>query len=343
LEAPQAYKSRSLMVRGRPSRDSVYERLNVQIGELRERLGGLPTPSEATDIWRGIWFEEAHHSTAIEGNTLVMKQVEALLAEGRAVGDKQLREYLEVKGYADAARWVYSQASEPGDWHDGRLVTLTEIRHIHEIALGPAWDVEPHPQATADEGPGGFRRHEIQAFPGGMRPPPWTDVPTQMRDWVRRAGALQPRTRSFPDEVAHLHASFERIHPFLDGNGRVGRLVLNLLLARLGYPPAIIYKKQRDAYLRALRRSDAGNDADLGELVARAILDNLYRFVIPAVAGPARLVPLAALADERISASALRIAAIRGRLQATKGADGQWRSSRAWVDAYLAIRHKRVL
>lgn len=58
-------------------------------------MGGLPSPLEAADIWRGIWFEEAHHSTAIEGNTLVLKQVEALLAEGRAVGDKALREYLE--------------------------------------------------------------------------------------------------------------------------------------------------------------------------------------------------------------------------------------------------------
>jgi hypothetical protein len=50
-----------------------------------------------------IWFQEAHHSTAIEGNTLVLTQVEALLAEGRAVGGKLLREYMEVRGYADAA------------------------------------------------------------------------------------------------------------------------------------------------------------------------------------------------------------------------------------------------
>ena len=48
----------------------------VQIAELRERLGGLPSPVEAEGIWRGIWLEEAHHSTAIEGNTLVLKQVE---------------------------------------------------------------------------------------------------------------------------------------------------------------------------------------------------------------------------------------------------------------------------
>src|SRR5438270_8888560 len=91
--------------RGRPSRAAVYERLRVQIGELRDRLGGLPSPEEAGGIWRGIWLEEAHHSTAIEGNTLVLKQVEQLLSEGRAVGNKELREYMEVRGYADAAGW----------------------------------------------------------------------------------------------------------------------------------------------------------------------------------------------------------------------------------------------
>jgi hypothetical protein len=104
--------------RGRPPCAQVYERLRVQVGELHGRLGGLPSPLEAQGIWRDIWLEEAHHSTAIEGNTLVLKQVEALLAEGRAVGDKQLREYMEVRGYADAAKWVYDQAIEPGAWSD---------------------------------------------------------------------------------------------------------------------------------------------------------------------------------------------------------------------------------
>lgn len=90
------------------------ERLRVQIGELWERMGGLPRPVEAADIWRGIRFEEAHHSTAIEGNTLVLKQVETLLAEGRAVGDKELREYNEVRGYADASEWVYGPGHPAG-------------------------------------------------------------------------------------------------------------------------------------------------------------------------------------------------------------------------------------
>ena len=329
--------------RGRPPRDEVYLRLDTQIAELWQRMGGLPNPLEARDIWRGIWFEEAHHSTAIEGNTLVLRQVEALLAEGRAVGQKQLREYMEVKGYADAADWVYRQAIQPGAWAAERILTLTEIRQVHRMAMTPVWDVEPHVEATSREGPGNFREHEIQPFPGGMEPISWVLVPAAIDSWLSDVNGLRARTVGFPEALAEVHCRFEQIHPFLDGNGRTGRLVLNLILVRLGYPPAIIYKRQRTEYLRALRRADAGDSGSLGELVARAILDNLYKFVVPAIAGPVRLVPLAALATSDISANALRVAAGRGRLQATRGADGEWRSSRAWVEEYVRARYRRDL
>jgi fido (protein-threonine AMPylation protein) len=327
---------------GRPSRAAVYERLRIQIGELRERLGGLPSPIEAEGIWRGIWLEEAHHSTAIEGNTLVLKQVEVLLAEGRAVGNKELREYLEVRGYATAADWVYGHGLQPGEWSDGELISLAEVRHIHTLAMTPVWDVAPHPQATDREGPGSFREHDIEPFPGGMQPPSWTEVPASTRDWIADAQALRSADEGMiAESLAALHARLEQIHPFLDGNGRAGRLVLNLLLIRLGIPPAIIYKRDRSRYLAALRRADQGDRGPLGELLARAVLDNLYKFVVPAVAGPARLVPLPALATDELSANALRVAAIRGRLKAAKAADGSWRSSKAWVDEYRVTRYKR--
>jgi hypothetical protein len=326
--------------RGRPPRHELYQRLNVQIGELRERMGGLPNPIEAADIWRGIWFEEAHHSTAIEGNTLVLKQVEQLLAEGRAVGNKELSEYLEVKGYADAAEWVYGQAIEP-EYECDEPLTLHEVRRVHHLAMQPVWDVTPHPNASEHEGPGEFRRHDIHPFPGGMVPPSWVHVAGEMRSWITATRDLRAGTEEFPERIARLHCRFEQVHPFLDGNGRTGRLVLNLLLVRLGYPPAIIYKQQRARYLKALRRADGGDCGELGELIARAILDNLYKFVVPAVAGPARLVPLAALATSGITSGALRAAAVRGVLQAAKGADGQWRSSRNWVDEYVATRDGR--
>jgi Fic family protein len=304
-------------------------------------MGGLPNPLEAADIWRGIWFEEAHHSTAIEGNTLVLKQVEVLLTEGRAVGDKELREYMEVRGYADAADWVYRQAITPGAWGAEQVLTLTELRQVHATAMTPVWDVAPHPDATEREAPGSFREHDIRPFPGGMTPVSWVLVPAEVDAWISELNALEPRSSMFPETIAALHTRFEQVHPFLDGNGRTGRLVLNLVLVRLGYPPALIYKRQRAEYLRALQRADVGDLGLLGELIARAILDNLYRFVVPAVAGPARLVPLAALATKQIGSDALRTAAVRGRLQATRGSDGQWRSSRNWVDDYLRTRYRR--
>src|SRR5260221_899240 len=115
---------------GRPPRRHIYDRLEAAVDELRDRLGGLPTPAEASGVWRDIWYEEAHNSTALEGNTLVLKQVAMLLAEGRAVGSKQLSEYMEVRGYADAAQWVYDQAVDPGSWTDSRLLSLAEVRHV---------------------------------------------------------------------------------------------------------------------------------------------------------------------------------------------------------------------
>lgn len=90
-----------------------------------------------------------------------------------------------------------------------------------------------------------------------------------------------------------------------------------------------------------MRRADADDHGPLGELIARSVTANLHRFVIPAVAGPARLVPLAALSASDLSENALRVAAIRGRLRAVKGNDGIWRSNKNWVEQYRANRYKR--
>lgn len=335
------------MTRGRPSRSTVYARLDAALGELRDRLGGLPSPTESDAIWSDIWHQEAHHSTALEGNTLVLREVEALLDRGRAVGAKPLSEYMEVKGYADAAQWVYAQAIEPGDWYDGALISLAEIRHIHELTMTPVWSVAPHEQASNREAPGRLREHNIRPFSAGMTPPTWPLVPAMLAGWVDEVRAAAPVMTSavtdipVPESLARLHNAFERIHPFLDGNGRTGRLILNLMLVRLGYPPVIIFKRQRDAYLKAMQQADAEDFGPLGEILARAMYDNLTRFIVPNVAGPARFVPLAALVDKQFSMAALRQAAQRGRLDALQGPDGVWRSSRKAVNAYRRSKNQR--
>ncbi|MPY97431.1 MAG: hypothetical protein GEU97_05430 [Actinophytocola sp.] len=195
----------------------MYQRLDDAVGELRERLGGLPTPTEAEDIWADLWHREAHNSTAIEGNTLVLREVERLLEEGRAVGAKPLRDYMEVRGYADATSWVYGQAIEPGGWSNGELITLQEVRLVHNMCMSPVWQIEPHPDASPGEGPGNFRQHEIAEFPGGMKPPSWVEVDARMRDWVSEAESVHENgDEQLPEVLARIHNAFECIHPFLD-------------------------------------------------------------------------------------------------------------------------------
>lgn len=327
---------------GRPKRLDVFHRLTVQVAELHDRMGGLPSPDEASGIWEDIWYEEAHHSTAIEGNTLVLKQVKSLLRDGKAVGDKELREYLEVKGYAQAAYWAYKQAMNPtGLTRPESLLTLAELREVHYQAMTPVWGVAPHPDATDREKPGNFREHEIRPFPSGMTPITFPLVHSEVNDWIKAINSLDTDPSTFPEELAKIHCRFEQIHPFLDGNGRTGRLILNLILVRLGYPPMVIYKRDREKYLTALSRADHGDPRPLGQILARAILHSLNRFVFPAIAGPARLAPLAALATPELGATALRAAVRRGRLRATRGQDGLWRSNRQWVEEYKASRYQR--
>lgn len=325
--------------RGRPARSSVHDRLALEVGELRERLGGLPRPAEAEAIWRDIWYHEAHNSTALEGNTLVLREVEKLLAEGSAVGNKELKDYLEVKGYAEAAQWVYSQGAGAGEYTGDALLTLTEVRHVHALTMSAVWEIEPHPQAYPAEGPGSWRQHDIHPFPGGMAPPGHAEVPALMHDWVEDFCRVRDDPRPVAEAVASRHGALERIHPFLDGNGRVGRLLMNLMLVRLGYPPAIIQKRERAQYLTALHKADAGDPGPLGEMIARAVLDNLMRFIVPAVAGPVKLVALEALATKEVSHQALSMAARRGRLRAVRAEDGTWRSTRRWVDEYVGQRY----
>ncbi|MDX6486385.1 MAG: hypothetical protein QOF43_1538 [Gaiellaceae bacterium] len=325
--------------RGRPSRTSVLETLDRALADLAG-VGGLPLPTEAEEIWKGIWFEETHGSTAIEGNTLVLKQVEILLEEGRAVGDKELSDYLEVQGYADAANWVYAQATHESDWTGKGLISKAELREIHRRVVEPVWQLFPPDNLDPGEGPGSFRKKDIRPFAGGMQPPPHPDVAPRIDDWLKEANKGPADGHHPMFFLAERHAAFEQIHPFRDGNGRAGRLVLNLLLVRHGYPPAIIHKRDRKRYLTALDKADNGDAGPLAEMLARTVRTSIDRFLLPALAGPHRLVPITALPDELLSHNALLVAVKRGRLRAIQK-DGHWYSTKQWVGDYKASRYQR--
>lgn len=328
---------------GRPSREQVFASLDQARTDL-QIIGGLPEPTVFEDVWADIWIEETHNSTALEGNTLRRKQIQLLLEEGVVTGAAHdLKEWMEAKAYGEAARWTYGDAYRGlyGGEDGSPRITESIIRHIHQLAVESVWVHFPPENLRSDEKPGGYRTGNIEPLRQGLAPTAPSLIPSLVGDWVREVNGALPENCHVIEHLAELHAKFERIHPFPDGNGRAGRLVLSLLLVRHGYPPAIIYKGERERYLNRLQRADEGDCGPLGELLARSVRDGIYRFLMPKMAGPLSVVPLAGLADPELSQGALVAAAQRGRLRANK-IRGSWYSTRHWVDEYKASRHQRV-
>ncbi|MDR2538122.1 MAG: Fic family protein [Bifidobacteriaceae bacterium] len=325
----------------------IYSNLKTAM-DVFKKMGGLPDINQASEVWKNVWYLEVHNSTAIEGNTLALREVELLLSRNRTVGGKELKNYLEVKGYAKALQWVYMHTNRSDlENLDFELITKTEVRRIHELALGDVWAVHPHPNALPSETAGNFREHNINPFEGGMTPPDFTDVSARLSTWVSDTNIFGEKfaenlfdLKEIIYQLAQIHCKFEKIHPFLDGNGRTGRLILSLILIRMGFPPIIILKQRRNAYITAMEYADLGKYDRLAKIIAQGVIDNIYRFLTPVLTSDQELVPIHALAGPEISQEALRKAAMRGRLNASVGKNGTWYSSKQAVKKYLSERYR---
>lgn len=324
--------------KGRPNLKVLLDKLKEEVLVLK-RHGGLPSSIEADELWKDIWLEETHHSTALEGNTLNSREIYNLVEQERVTGNKEMRHYLEVQGYSQAARWVYEQGVESSKNKDF-VITIQHIRHIHNLLMGLVWNA--YPPVSGDK-PGQIRTGPIPKIRGAsIKLPTSAEVPGLLE-------ALLDDINLWPKEVhpieisAMAHARFEAIHPFNDGNGRTGRLLMSYMLILKGYPPAIILKSQRPKYLRALEKAQSNNHdyTMLVELIARSVRDNLNRLMLPHIVGNVGLLPLTALAEGTVyKSSYLRRLAQEGKLKAIK--EGTlWLSSKKWLQDYINSRSSR--
>lgn len=174
-----------------------------------------------------------HNSTAIEGNTLTLMETKVVLEDGISVGGKELREIYEVVNHKKAYRYVKRCIAE------GKPLSETIVKDIHAIL-------------TENIIIGGiYRNQEVRISGAGHTPPAGNEMYRQIKDfcadldWKKKA--LNPI-----EYAAWTHAEFVRIHPFIDGNGRTSRLIMNYQLMGAEFLPVSIAKENRLDYYNAL-------------------------------------------------------------------------------------------
>lgn len=230
---------------------------------------------EAARLHEYLDVEWTYHTNSIEGSTLTRQETWVVLKHGLTVGGKTLVEHLEATNHKHAIDYVAelaTRASPP---------TETDILALHRLVL----------HGIDDENAGRYRQRQVFIAASEYIPPSPAAVPGRMAELCLWLEKTQPEE---PDDSAHLHP-VERaahahfwlvdIHPFVDGNGRVARLLMNLLLTQSGYPIAIIRTEDRQAYYAALEAGHAGRLNDFLLLVAAAV-DRTAGLYLTATAAP---------------------------------------------------------
>ncbi|MDX2242651.1 MAG: Fic family protein [Leptolyngbyaceae cyanobacterium bins.302] len=207
-----------------------------QADQLKARLHRLrPLPSDVVaELRQRYMVKFTYNSNAIEGNTLTQSETEMVLERGITVGGKTLVEHLEVIGHRDAIALIEELTQSK------TLVRVYEIRQIHALIMG----------AISREEAGQYRRILVQsAGTGYVYPAPGLleGLMAEFVDWLTAPSTLHPL-----EFATEAHLRFVSIHPFRDGNGCTGRLLMNLLLMQTGFPIVVIPNARRLDYINAI-------------------------------------------------------------------------------------------
>jgi Fic family protein len=185
-------------------------------------------------------IEYAHHSTAMEGNTLTLIETKAILEDGISVGGKQLREIYEITNHDKAFKYAKSKIAE------GCPLNENIVKDFHEILM-----------ENIIQG-GIYRNHDVSITGASHTPPTPNEMYSQIKYFYQE---LQSKSGIDPVELASWsHAEFVRIHPFPDGNGRTARLIMNYQLMSAGLLPINIRTENRIKYYDALDKYASEHD-----------------------------------------------------------------------------------
>jgi Fic family protein len=229
----------------------------TQIDTLNAQLKQQPMPPELWEQIRADWeITHTYHSNAIEGNTLTLHETKAVLLDGITIGGKPLREHLEAVNHREAMRlmWKLSQRVAP--------LLESELLDLHRCIL----------TGIQSEAAGQYRTVRVRVVGSERIFPNPLKVPDLMRDFVQTVNSDAAHSIL---QVAKAHYHLVAIHPFVDGNGRTARLLMNLLLIRAGYPPALLPITSRVQYYEALELANTGNIEPFLQFIAERVLASL--------------------------------------------------------------------
>lgn len=248
---------------GKPAdgRESATSAL-LSIAELKQELDSLRplAPSEVKALNDQFSVEYTYNSNAIEGNTLTLRETD-LVFRGLTVDKKPLKDHLDVVGHKEAFDYV-SQLVK-----DKEPLTERVIKQIHFLALGR--DVQNR---------GVYRNVPVYISGAKTQTAEPLLIPEKIQELLKW---YQADTRGdFLTKIALFHLRFESIHPFIDGNGRTGRLLVNLELMKLGYPPIDIKFTDRNAYYNAFDSyAETGSPKVMFKLFAKYLTERLRRYI----------------------------------------------------------------